>query len=50
MTDEEKQLIKLEIYRAYDRLPKHCNESTKFVIALKEGLERAQRILNENRK
>lgn len=50
MTDQEKMLIKKELYNAYCELPTHSDPNTKFVIAVKFGLERAQRQINENRK
>lgn len=50
MTEDEKMLIKIELYKAYNKLPKHCKDSTKFVIAVQQGLECAQRKLEENKK
>ena len=50
MTDQEKMLIKKELYNAYYELPTYLNPNTRFVIAVKFGLERAQRKINENRK
>ena len=43
-------LIKKELYNAYCELPIHSDPTTKFVLAIKFGLERAQRKINENRK
>jgi hypothetical protein len=50
MTDEEKELIKKEIFKAYTGLKMVLNPSTRYMIAIKMGLNNAQRILNENRK
>jgi ABC-type amino acid transport substrate-binding protein len=50
MTDEEKALIKKELYNAYCELPIYSDPNTKFVLAVKFGLERAQRKINNNRK
>lgn len=50
MTDAEKGLIKSEIYKAFKELPSRTDANTKFVLAVKFGLERAQRKINNNRK
>lgn len=50
MTETEKGIIKKEIYNAYSELPKHCNADARFIIAVKYGLERAQRKLNNKEK
>lgn len=50
MTDEEKMLIKMEIYKAYKELPTCVTEDRRFVISIKNGLERVQRKLNEKKK
>lgn len=50
MTDEEKMLIKMEIYKAYKELPTCITEDRKFVISVKNGLERIQRKFNEKEK
>lgn len=47
MTDEEKELIKREILKAYVILKMVRNPSTRYTIAIKMGLDNAQRILNE---
>ena len=49
MTDEEKELIKKEIFKAYTGLKMVRNPSTRHMIAIKMGLNNAQRILNEKR-
>lgn len=46
MTEEEKAIIKVEVYKAYSELPTACQGSTKLVMALKLGLERAQKKIN----
>lgn len=51
MTEKDKTIIKAEVYKAYKELPKKCPPNTKLVMALKIGLERAQkRIDNEEKK
>ena len=47
MTDEEKELIKREILKSYVILKMVRNPSTRYTIAIKMGLDNAQRILNE---
>lgn len=47
MTDEEKELIKKEIFKAYVELKMVLNPSTRYIMAIKMGLNNAQRILNE---
>lgn len=49
MTDEEKELIKKEIFKAYTGLKMVLNPYTRYTIAIKMGLNNAQRILNEKR-
>jgi hypothetical protein len=51
MTEEEKALIKIELYNAYKEMPAHSlvNPDARFVLAVKFGLERAQRKLEENK-
>jgi hypothetical protein len=49
MTDEEKMIIKKEIFIAYSKLKMVLNPSTRYMIAIKMGLNNAQRILNEKR-
>ena len=49
MTDKEKELIKKEIFKAYTCLKMVLNPSTRYMIAIKMGLNNAQRILNEKR-
>ena len=47
MTDEEKELIKKEIFKAYIILKMFPNSSTRYTLAIKIGLNNAQRILNK---
>ena len=49
MTDEEKEIIRKEIYIAYLSLKKYPSH-TRWAIATKIGLNRAQEIINNNRK
>ena len=49
MTEQEKMLIKRELYHAYNELPSHSDPNVKFVLAVKFGLERAQRKLEEKK-
>lgn len=49
MTDEEKELIKKEIFKAYTGLKMVLNPSTRYIMAIKMGLNNAQRILNKKK-
>lgn len=49
MTDEEKELIKKEIFKAYIVLKMFPSSSTRYTMAIKIGLNNAQRILNEKK-
>jgi hypothetical protein len=48
-TDDEKDIIKREIYKAYIQSRPLNNINTKVMLAIKTGLDRAQEIIN-NRK
>lgn len=50
MTDKEKELIKKEIFKAYVMLKMFPSSSTRYTMAIKIGLNNAQRKINENRK
>ena len=43
MTDEEKTIIKKEIFKAYTKLKMVINPSTRYIMAIKMGLNNAQR-------
>lgn len=47
MTDEEKTIIKKEIFKAYAELKMVLNPYARYVMAIKMGLNNAQRILNK---
>lgn len=47
MTDEEKTIIKKEIFKVYAELKMVLNPYTRYVMAIKMGLNNAQRILNK---
>lgn len=47
LTEKEKALIKIELYKAYQELPSHCKPNSRFVLAVQQGLERAQRKIEE---
>ena len=47
MTDEEKELIKKEIFKAYAQLKMVLKPSTRYIMAIKMGLNNAQSILNK---
>lgn len=47
MTEEGKEIIKTELYKAYMELPSFSGY-TKFVMIVKIGLERAQRKIKNN--
>ena len=47
LTEKEKTLIKIELYKAYQELPSHCKPNSRFVLAVQQGLERAQRKIEE---
>lgn len=47
MTDEEKELIKKEIFKAYVILKMLPSISTRYNVAIKMGLNNAQKILNK---
>lgn len=47
MTDEEKTIIKKEIFKAYAELKMVLNPYTRYIMAIKMGLNNAQRILNK---
>lgn len=49
MTEKDKTIIKAEVYKAYNELPTMCPSNTKLVMALKIGLERAQRKIDEQK-